>query len=242
MAVEHTSLFVGGEWRAPAGGGRLSVISPVTEQVIASVPEATVPDADAAVAAARAAFDDPYGWSSWTPDRRADALDRLAAALESRSAATVRAVSSQNGMPVGVGRRSEAVIPATLLRYYAAMVRRAPDEDERAALAGGRTLVRREPVGVVAAIVPWNYPQSLTFFKLAPALAAGCTVVVKPAPETVLDAYVLADAIVEAGLPPGVVSILPGGRETGAYLVEHPGVDKVAFTGSTAAGRAIAAA
>jgi aldehyde dehydrogenase (NAD+) len=242
MMVEHESLLVGGEWRSAASTRRLPVISPVTEEVIGSVPEATPRDVDAAVAAARAAFDDPDGWSTWEPRRRADALERLASALEKRASATVEAVSSQNGMPVTIGKRSEAVMPATLLRYYAAMVRETPSEQERAALAGGRTLVRREPIGVVAAIVPWNYPQSLTFFKLAPALAAGCAVVLKPAPETVLDAYVLADAVLEAGLPPGVVNILPGHRETGAYLVEHPGIDKVAFTGSTAAGRAIAAA
>lgn len=99
--------------------------------------------------------------------------------------------------------------------------------------------MRREPIGVVAAIIPWNFPQSLTMFKVAPALAAGCTVVVKPAPETVLDAYQLADAAQEAGLPPGVLNIVTGGREIGSYLVAHPGVNKVAFTGSTAAGRAI---
>jgi acyl-CoA reductase-like NAD-dependent aldehyde dehydrogenase len=152
----------------------------------------------------------------------------------------VLAVSSQNGMPVSVGRRSEAVMPARLLRYYAELVRTVPAEAERAALTGGTTLVGRTPLGVVAAIVPWNYPQSLAFFKLAPALAAGCTVVLKPSPETVLDAYVLAEAALAAGLPPGVLNILPAGRKTGEYLVAHPGVDKVGFTGSTAAGRAIA--
>jgi aldehyde dehydrogenase (NAD+) len=99
--------------------------------------------------------------------------------------------------------------------------------------------VRRDPVGVVAAIVPWNFPQSLTMFKLAPALAAGCTVVVKPAPETAVDAFVLADAAQACGFPPGVINVITGGRDVGAYLVGHPGVDKVAFTGSTAAGRAI---
>ena len=98
----------------------------------------------------------------------------------------------------------------------------------------------RKPVGVVGAIVPWNYPQSLAMFKLAPLLAAGCTVVIKPSPETVLDGLLLAEAVIEADLPPGVVNIVPGGREVGAYLVEHPGVDKVAFTGSSAPGRAIA--
>jgi aldehyde dehydrogenase (NAD+) len=240
MLVEHVSLFLGGEWCRPASRRRIPVVSPMTEDVIGSVPEASPRDVDAAVAAARSAFEDPRGWSSWDPARRADALERLASALESRAKPMVEAVSSQNGMPVTIGRRSEAAIPATLLRYYAAMILRDPVEKERESLAGGSTLVRREPIGVVAAIVPWNYPQSLTFFKLAPALAAGCSVVIKPAPETVLDAYLLADAVIEAGLPPGVVNIVPGRRDIGAYLVEHPGVDKVAFTGSTGAGRRIA--
>ena len=105
---------------------------------------------------------------------------------------------------------------------------------------GGTTIVRRDPVGVVAAIVPWNMPQTLLSFKLAPALAAGCSVVIKPSPETVLDAFLLAEILDESEVPAGVVSIVPGGRELGAYLVGHPGVDKVAFTGSTAAGRSIA--
>src|SRR5260370_41410195 len=115
------------------------------------------------------------------------------------------------------------------------MAQQQPAEETRPSLVGGSTVVRREPVGVVAAIVPWNFPQSLTFFKLAPALAAGCTVVLKPAPETVLDAFLLAEAVAEAELPPGVVSIVPAGREAGAYLVRHPGVDKADFTGSTRA-------
>ncbi|MFE4778318.1 aldehyde dehydrogenase, partial [Streptomyces sp. NPDC056716] len=113
-------------------------------------------------------------------------------------------------------------------------------EETRAALFGGRTLVRRTPIGVVAGIAPWNFPATLASFKYAPALAAGCTIVLKPSPETVLDSYLLAEAVIEADLPPGTVNIVPGGRETGAHLVAHPDVNKVAFTGSTAAGRSIA--
>lgn len=240
MTPDHAALLIDGGWRAPAADERITVISPVTEQPVGSVPAAVPDDVDAAVDAARSAFDDPTGWAWWAPDRRAVTLERFAVELERRAEATVLAVSSQNGMPVGVGRRSEAVMPARLLRYYAELVRAIPAEAERDALTGGTTLVGRTPIGVVAAIVPWNYPQSLAFFKLAPALAAGCTVVLKPSPETVLDAYVLAEAALAAGLPPGVLNILPAGRKTGEYLVAHPGVDKVAFTGSTAAGRAIA--
>jgi aldehyde dehydrogenase (NAD+) len=238
----HARLFLDGAWREPLGRDSISVVCASTEEVIGSVPEASPADVDVAVAAARRAFDDHSGWSRWQPEARAAVLSRLADLLEAQGATTADLVGLQNGMPVHVGLMSEAVVPAGLLRYYAYLATAVPVEEERASLAGGLpTIVRREPLGVIAAVVPWNYPQSLTFFKLAPALAAGCTVVLKPSPETVLDAFLLADAVQAAGLPPGVLSIVPGGRELGAYLVAHPGVDKVAFTGSTAAGRRIAA-
>jgi acyl-CoA reductase-like NAD-dependent aldehyde dehydrogenase len=129
-----------------------------------------------------------------------------------------------------------------LLRYYAGLVSNASREERRVGLPRGSTLVRREPVGVVAAIMTWNFPQTIGFFKLAPALAAGCTLVLKPAPETVLDSALLAEAVEAAGFPDGVINIVPGGSDLGAYLVSHPGVDKVSFTGSTSAGRQVAAA
>jgi aldehyde dehydrogenase (NAD+) len=127
-----------------------------------------------------------------------------------------------------------------VLRYMAGLVANATFEEERPGHLGGTTIVRREPIGVVGGIVPWNYPQTLAAFKYGPALAAGCTIVLKPSPETVLDAFLLAEAAADAGIPPGVINIVPGGREVGAYLVQHRDVDKVAFTGSTAAGRRIA--
>ncbi len=194
-------------------------------------------DIDAAATAARAAFEDPTGWSSWSVEDRAQALERLAAALEARGEETARRVSLQNGMPISIALGTEAVFPAVLARYYAGLIRATALEETRDGLLGGKIRVLRKPIGVVGAIVPWNFPQCLTMFKLAPALAAGCTVVMKPSPETVLDSLVLAEAIAEAELPPGVVNIVPGGRELGAYLVEHPQVDKVAFTGSSASGR-----
>jgi aldehyde dehydrogenase (NAD+) len=143
-------------------------------------------------------------------------------------------------MPVQISQAFESVFPALLLRYYSGLVTSRGAEERREAMFGGTTVVRREPIGVVAAIVPWNFPQALAFLKIAPALAAGCALVVKPAPETVLDSYVMAQAAAEAGLPAGVLNIVPAGRDVGAYLVAHPGIDKVAFTGSTAAGRVIA--
>jgi len=240
MDHTHEMLFIGGRWQKPVGAHRIEVTSASTEESLGSVPEAAEGDIDLAVAAAQAAFADPAGWARWGPARRGEALERFAVALGKRGEQFAQLVSSQNGMPISIGRVSEAVSGQALLQYYAALAQQQPAEETRPSLVGGTTVVRREPVGVVAAIVPWNFPQSLTFFKLAPALAAGCTVVVKPAPETVLDAFLLAEAAAEADLPPGVVNIVPGGREVSAYLVRHPGVDKVAFTGSTAAGRTIA--
>jgi acyl-CoA reductase-like NAD-dependent aldehyde dehydrogenase len=149
-------------------------------------------------------------------------------------------VTNENGMPISLARVAEGKGPAATLRYYADLTESTPVEDRRPAnLPGRTTVVRRDPVGVVALVVPWNFPQSLTMFKLAPALAAGCTVVIKPAPETALDAFTLAAAAEACGFPPGVINVITGGRDIGAYLVAHPLVNKVAFTGSTAAGRAI---
>jgi aldehyde dehydrogenase (NAD+) len=236
----YDKLFIGGEWIGPAGTATITVVSASTEETLGTVPEASEADIDRAVAAARRAFDDPTGWASWAPGRRAEVMERLAAAVESRAEAMVQAISSQNGMPIAVGRQLEGVFPAVLLRYYAGLARDTPTEGRRPGLLGGTTLVTREPIGVVGAIIPWNFPQSLAFFKIAPAMAAGATLVVKPSPETVLDSFLLAEAIAEADVPAGVINIVPGGRELGAYLVSHPGVDKVAFTGSTAAGRSIA--
>ncbi|HEY1920597.1 MAG TPA: aldehyde dehydrogenase [Streptosporangiaceae bacterium] len=237
--IEYDQLYIGGQWAAPASAERIEVTEAATEERLGSVPAATEGDIDAAVAAAREAFDDPGGWATWTPARRGEVLDRFATALEARSAETARRVSVQNGMPLWLAHSFEAGFPALLLRYYTGLVA-ASQEEVRAGMLGKKALVRREPIGVVAAIVPWNVPQAITFLKLAPALAAGNTVVLKPAPETVLDAFLMAEAAAEAGLPPGVLSVVPAGRDIGGYLVAHPGVDKVSFTGSTAAGRIIA--
>lgn len=240
--TEFNDFFIDGDWQAPSSSRRITVISPNTEQVVGSSPDGAEADVDAAVAAARAAFDDPDGWAHWPGERRAVALERLADELDSRAAEMVKSVSSQNGMPVSTGERLEAVFPQVLLRYYAGLVREHNFDETRPGLFGGSTLVTGTPVGVVGAIVPWNFPEALAAFKYAPGLAAGCTFVIKPSPETPLDSYILADAVKAAGIPKGVVNIVAGGRELGAYLVSHPGIDKVAFTGSSAAGRSIAEA
>ena len=171
------------------------MISASTEEPVGSVPEGTNADIDAAVKAARAAFDDPSGWSSWSVEDRAQALERFAGALESRGEEAARRVSLQNGMPISFALMVEAVFPAVLARYYAGLIRQMPLQEDRQGLLGGTVHVVSKPVGVVGAIVPWNYPQTLALFKLAPLLAAGCTVVMKPSPETVLDSLLLAEAI-----------------------------------------------
>ncbi len=239
MTQHHDQLYIGGRWSTPSSDRRITVTSPNTGEVIGSVPEAMEADVDAAVAAARAAFDDPAGWAHSTPAERAVVMRRFADALEARKEAMATAVSSQNGMPIAMSSQVEAAFPAALLHYYAGLVENQAD-DVRDGMFGGTIRVRRDPIGVVGAIVPWNFPQTLAFFKIAPALAAGCTLVVKPSPETVFDSVLVAEAAIEAGLPAGVLNIVPGGREVGAHLVAHPGVDKVAFTGSTVAGRQIA--
>jgi aldehyde dehydrogenase (NAD+) len=240
MVASYDSLFIGGEWARPSSGARIQVNSASTGEPIGSAPAAAEADVDAAVAAARRAFDDPSGWSQWEPARRAEALGRLAAELEARAEQIGRLVSAQNGMPIALSPMIEGMTPVGTLRYVASLLASAPVEEETSRFLGGDLIIRHEPVGVVGGIVPWNYPQTLSSFKYAPAMAAGCTIVLKPSPETVLDSYVFAEAVEAAGIPPGVVSIVPGGREIGAYLVQHPDVDKIAFTGSTAAGRLIA--
>ncbi|MCW2816092.1 MAG: aldehyde dehydrogenase [Nocardioides sp.] len=237
--MHYDQLYVGGDWQQPRGTATIEVHSPTTEELIGSVPEGSDADIDAAVDAARLAFDGPDAWGSWEPARRQEVLARFADELESRAAETASRVTQQNGMPIVVAEQFEGGFPPLLLRYYSQMVVDQAEE-RRAGMLGGTAVVLREPIGVVGAIVPWNVPQGITFLKIAPALAAGCTVVLKPAPETVLDAFLMAEAAKAAGLPDGVLNVVPGGRELGAYLVSHPGVDKVSFTGSTAAGRAIA--
>lgn len=238
--VSYNSFYMGGEWHEPSSTQRHSIFSASTEQKIGEVPVGNNADIDAAVAAARRAFDDPDGWSRWTPEQRDEVLQRFANELDARGSDIAARVTGQNGMPWATSSSIEAVFPGMLIRYYSSLATQAEDE-YRPGILGGVTQIRREAVGVVGAIVPWNVPMALTFMKLAPALAAGCTVVLKPAPETVLEQYLVAEAAIAAGLPAGVLNIVHGGREVGAHLVSHPDINKVAFTGSTAAGRTIAA-
>ncbi|MBQ0923522.1 aldehyde dehydrogenase [Saccharopolyspora endophytica] len=239
MAVVHDSLFIDGSWVSPATDRRIQVVNATTEEPLGSVPEAANADVDRAVDAARRAFDES-GWAKTPPAERAEVLNRFADALEKRSEQVTRTVSQQNGMPLSLSEQFEGGYAVALLRYYAGLATSTEFEERRPSPLGFDTMVQRSPVGVVAGIVPWNYPVVLAVTKIAPALAAGCTLVLKPSPGTVLDCFVLAEAAEEAGVPAGVINWVPGGRDLGAYLVSHPGVDKVAFTGSTAAGRTIA--
>lgn len=228
----RAQVYIGGTFRST---GTHPVIEAATGEHLGDGAAATVSDIDAAVAAARAALP---AWSATPVQDRAEVLRALGAALMARGAATTELVTRENGMPIRLSKGANGMFPAVLLDYYATMIVDTPDEEIRPS-AIGHTIVRREPVGVVGAITPWNYPQALAAMKIAPGLAAGCTMVLKASPETALDALVFAEAAQEVGLPAGVLNIVPGDAAAGAHLVSHPGVDKVAFTGSTTAGRAI---
>jgi aldehyde dehydrogenase (NAD+) len=235
----HDRLFIGGEWIAPSSKATLDVVSPATEEVIARVPEAREADVDRAVDAARAAFDDGP-WPRMTPAERADVMARVLAGLQERAGELAVTITQEMGSPISFSHMAQVMAANMVLDYYVRLAREYPFEQLRPGMLGP-CLVRREPVGVAGCIVPWNVPLFVTVLKLGAALAAGATVVLKPAPETPLDAIVLADVLRAAGLPAGVVNIVPAGREVGEHVVRHPKVDKIAFTGSTAAGRKIAA-
>jgi aldehyde dehydrogenase (NAD+) len=232
-------LFIGGDWVEPAGDGVIEVVSPHSEEVVGRVPDASPEDVERAVAAARRAFDEGP-WPGLYPGERAEVMAAISTGLKSRVDEVARLITEQNGSPISWSVGGQVWSSIAVLDYYTELARTYPFEEERAR-GNTSTLVCREPVGVVGAIVPWNVPLFVSMLKLAPALAAGCTVVLKPAPETPLDAFVLAEIAAEAGLPPGVLNVVPAGRDVAEGLVRHPGVDKIAFTGSTAAGRRIAA-
>ncbi|MFA3877804.1 aldehyde dehydrogenase [Streptomyces sp. MMCC 100] len=235
----YSQLYIGGTWVDAAADDTLDVVSPFTEEVLARVPAGSRPDVDRAVAAAREAFD--HGpWPRMPLTERMTVLRRLAAALAERHDEMATLISQEMGCPISLSHTMQTTGAQLLLdsfldlapRYEWSTVRRSDT---------GNGLVTREPVGVVAAVVPWNAPLLVTMLKAVPALLAGCTVVLKPSPEATLDSYLFADLLKDTGLPDGVVNIVPADREVSEYLVTHRDVDKVSFTGSTAAGRRIAA-
>ncbi len=233
-------FYIGGEWVDPAGSGKVEVFSPHDGAHIGTVPEAVPADMDRAVAAARAAFDSGE-WSNTSPHDRADLMAKINEGINARIDDFAQTISSENGCPITWGTMGQVLAPSMVLNYFTELTREFAFENRHVGALGLPVVVRREPVGVAAGIIPWNVPLFITMLKMAPTLASGSTLVIKPAPETPLDAYLLAEVLDEAGVPPGVVNIVPAGREVGQHLVTHGDVDKVSFTGSTAAGRKIAA-
>ncbi|MFD5566552.1 aldehyde dehydrogenase [Streptomyces cadmiisoli] len=235
--VEHGQLFIGGELTDPLGKDVIEVVSPHTEEVIGRVPHASPADVDRAVAAARRAFDDGP-WPRLPLAERIGIVTRIKDGIAARHEEIARVISAENGSPYSWSVLAQSLAAMMVWDAAITVARDFTYEETRAGILG-RIRVRREPVGVVAAVVPWNVPQFVAAAKLAPALLAGCTVVLKPAPESPLDAYLLGEIAREAGLPEGVLSILPADREVSEHLVGHPGVDKISFTGSVAAGKRV---
>ncbi|MGB3303556.1 aldehyde dehydrogenase [Gordonia sp. (in: high G+C Gram-positive bacteria)] len=237
--IETTQLYIGGKWQDPHSTEVLEVFSPATGEKVGSVPSADATDVNAAVRAARASFDSGV-WRNTPPAQRAAVLRRAVELINERGAEIGALVSAEMGATPGDVATLQQLAGTGVLNAYADATDAYDWEETRNGLFG-EALVVREPVGVVGAIIAWNVPLFLFCNKFGPALAAGCSIVLKPAPETPLNANVLAELFTEAGVPEGVISIVPGGIETGKALVDHPDVDKITFTGSTAAGRAIAA-
>ena len=235
-------LFIGGEWVGSTHGETIAVFDPSTGKEIARVADASDADVDRAVAAARAAFDDGR-WSGLPPYRRQRVIEKLADLLEADMDAFAELESIDNGKPRGASLGYDLPTCVRTLRYVAGWATRISGEQvDPAAMPSGafHAYVRREPVGVCAQIVPWNFPLMMAVQKIAPALAAGCTIVLKPAEQTPLTALRLGDLVAEAGIPAGVLNIVTGNGETaGDRMVRHPDVDKVAFTGSTQVGKII---
>ncbi len=233
----HTELFIGNEWRGAASGQVLEVVNPATEEVLATVHAAGEADVDAAVQAARRCFESEE-WRGISPRKRGALLHRAGQLLRERRQEMAELETRQNGKTLFESKIDVASTVETLT-YYGGW---ADKLDGSVLPVESQDFVYsvREPLGVVGAIVPWNFPLNLASWKFAPALAAGCTVVLKPAEETPLTALLMAEIMQEAGFPAGAFNVVPGdGPTTGAALVRHPGVDKIAFTGSTAVGQQV---
>jgi aldehyde dehydrogenase (NAD+) len=234
----YDKVFIGGDWVQPVGAESIAVISPLTEQEFARVPSASRADLDRAVSAARLAFDNG-SWPRTTVEDRIATLLRLRDRFAARREELAQTITDEMGSPISFSRGLQTGVPIRMIEAQTEIAKTYPWRQLRPS-AIGNGLVLREPKGVVVAIVPWNVPMMVTMAKLGPALLAGCCVILKPAPESPLSAYLLAELATEAGLPPGVLNVLPADREASEYLALHPDVDKVSFTGSTMAGRHLA--
>src|SRR3954447_3711245 len=227
-------FYIGGQWVAPSGAQTIDVHNAGTGEVMGRIPAGTEKDIDAAVAAARGALE---SWSETTTEKRAEFLEKISAALKARADELARTIAQEVGMPLKMASRIQAGLPIANFANYARLVKEFPFE-----IRVGNSLVVREPVGVVGAITPWNYPLHQITLKVAPALAAGCTVVLKPSEVAPFNAFILAEVMESAGLPRGVFNLLTGyGPAVGEALVKHPEVDMIFFTGSTRAGQRLSA-
>src|SRR5438093_2707078 len=234
--IVRDRLYIGGRWAESSGTGTLDVIDSTTEEVMGRIPDGTAEDVERAVTAARAAFE---SWSRTPVEVRADALEAIAVGLEERAEDIAALVARELGMPVSQATLIQAGLPRMSFAALASILREQGEPTERI----GNALVVREPAGVVGCITPWNYPLHQVAAKVAPALAAGCTVVLKPSEVTPLNAFVLAEVIDAAGLPDGVFNLVTGlGPVVGEAIAASPGVDVVSFTGSTGAGKRVAQA
>jgi acyl-CoA reductase-like NAD-dependent aldehyde dehydrogenase len=230
----YEKLYYGGDWQASSGSETIPVISSATEQEFARVPRGTADDVDRAVNAARQGFE---SWRRLLVDERAQWLEKLAAAMKTRVPQIAEAIAHEVGTALGFATKVQAEFPIMMIGMNAKFIREAKLEEEL-----GNSLVIKEPIGVVGCVTPWNYPLHQAVCKIAPALAAGCTIVLKPAEMAPLSAFMLAEAAHEIGLPPGVINIVSGsGRVVGEAIIAHPDVDMISFTGSLQAGRRIAA-
>jgi len=232
LEQEYKDIYVGGQWMTPASTEVLEVVNPTSERVIGRVPAGTPADIDEAANAASEAF---YAWANRSPSDRARYLEAIAEKMKERRDDFVETIIREVGCPRGLTERVQVDAAIATIESTAALAREISFQERM-----GDSLVLREPLGVVGGITPWNYPLLQIAYKVAPALAAGCVVILKPSELTPLNAYLFADAIDRAGLPSGVFNLVPGyGTPTGEALVSHPLVDAVSFTGSTRAGRQV---
>ncbi|WP_340537326.1 aldehyde dehydrogenase family protein [Nocardioides sp. GXZ039] len=236
-------LLIDGEWVDAADGKTFETLNPATEEVLAVVAQGSAADADRAVKAARKAFEPGSPWSKFTPRERSHLLWRIGDLIEEHADEFAQLEALDNGKRVEAARDGDVATAAELFRYFAGWATKMEGTSIPMSVPGRdfHAYTRREPLGVVAGIVPWNFPLLMAAFKIVPAITAGNTVVLKPAEQTPLTALRLGQLLLDAGLPAGVVNVLPGFGDAGAALVDHPGVDKVAFTGSTEVGKKIAA-
>src|SRR5437764_10601420 len=230
--IDRAELYIGGEWTAPAGSGSIDVTNASTEEVMGRIPEGTPEDVDRAVAAAREAFP---AWSEIPAEQRAEYCAAIAGKLQERQEEIAALIAQELGMPLKLATMIQAGLPIMSFGSQSQLVGEIDWEEQV-----GNSLIVREPVGVVGAITPWNYPLHQVAAKVAPALAAGCTVVLKPSEVAPINAFILAEIIDEVGLPAGVFNLVTGvGPVVGEAIAAHPDVDMVSFTGSTRAGRRV---